>query len=475
VPGTGAIYDDPLFTMNYLNDFHLSDGSPCIAAGLDGFDIGALSYTLRAQAPTAISATPVGVTEDCDLSWTNPTHDTDGGVLASLDGVNVYRNGELLTTISPASPGEVMAYTDTVPYSDFCRYTVSAVSGGVEGMRSSHAELWVGGDVTGIMIWNLGVDKVNGEIVRDAILDRAYDDVIRLVERPDRYVLSEQVDAVFVLLGVYGWNHVLSVDEGQQLADYLDMGGNVFMEGSDTWYFDAPTPVHPYFSIDALADGTGDCLTVRGAVSTFTEGMEFSYTGNNSYIDHLAPMGTAFTILSNVTPAYDCGVAYDSGSYRTVGLSMDFAGLFEVPPDTTREVLMAAIIDFFGLTPTAVDTLEVGLTCSPNSGILPFNVQLDVSLENLIDQHRTMAAHFDVTLAAGNFYPNFRAGSVSLSPYETFSTGWLQNLPGLGTLVGDNLMTITGQDVTAAPYNQPPYAPSGDTAAAACTVTGIHP
>ncbi|MCP4249498.1 MAG: hypothetical protein GY778_20850, partial [bacterium] len=167
------------------------------------------------------------------VSWTNPTHDTDGNALSSIDMVNVYRNGEWVASISPSTPGATIVYGEMVPISDWYRYTVSATSGGVEGMRGGHAELWAGGDVTGILIWNLGTQKENGQAMQDAILARNYDGVIRLVEQPSRYPLSEGVDAVFVLLGVYGSNHVLGELDGQILADYLDLGGNVYMEGSE--------------------------------------------------------------------------------------------------------------------------------------------------------------------------------------------------------------------------------------------------
>jgi len=437
--------------------------------------MGALPYTVRPRAPTLLTATPVGETEDCGLSWTNPTHDTDGAALGSLDEVNVYRNGELVATLSTAAPGEAMTWTDTVPFSDWYRYSVSAVSGGVDGLRASHLDTWVGGDVTGILIWNLGTVKANGEAVRDAIMAREYDGPVRLVELPARYPLSEQVDAVFVLLGVYGWNFVLSNDEGQLLADYLDMGGNVYMEGSDTWYFDTATVVHPYFNINALADGSGDCASVRGATGTFTEGMTFSYIGNNSYIDHLAPIGSAFTILSNLSPAYDACVAYDSGTYKTIGCSFDFAGLTAGSADATQAELMAGMLDFFGLTSQPTETVSVSMICMPDSGTLPFSFLLQCNLQNIIDQPRTVAGSLRVTIASGASYPNFRNGFTNLAAGETFTTSWMQNLPALGSLVGANTWTLEGYDVTPAPYNQPPYAPSGDMDSSACTVTGIHP
>jgi hypothetical protein len=39
--------------------------------------------------------------------------------------------------------------------------------------------------------------------------------------------------------------------------------------------------------------------------------------------------------------------------------------------------------------------------------------------------------------------------------------------------MGPNAFVLSVEDVTPAPFNQPPYAPSGDTAVAGCTVTGL--
>ncbi len=47
----------------------------------------------------------------------------------------------------------------------------------------------------------------------------------------------------------------LSSAEGQSLADYLNNGGSMYMEGGDTWAYDAPTAVHSMFKIDGTADG----------------------------------------------------------------------------------------------------------------------------------------------------------------------------------------------------------------------------
>ena len=122
-----------------------------------------------------------------------------------------------------------------------------------------------------------------------------------------------------------------------------------------------------------------------------------------------------------------------------------------------------------------VDTLAVGFACVPDTGTLPFVSQFWVQLENLTTENRRAAARIDVQVANGGSYSNWRAGWTNLSPSEVYTTYWNQNFPALGTLVGANLFTLTGEDVTPAPYNQPPYALAGDTDSAVCTVTASSP
>jgi len=153
--------------------------------------------------------------------------------------------------------------------------------------------------------------------------------------------------SIFVCLGIYGNNHQLTANEGQALATFLDNGGQLYMEGGDTWFFDPATAVHPYFNIDGLADGTGDAGPIDGVSGTFTEGMNFSYQGENNWIDHLAPTGGASPIFENATPEYINGVAYEGRSYRTVGTSFEFGGLVDGSGPSNKNELLRRILDFF--------------------------------------------------------------------------------------------------------------------------------
>lgn len=155
--------------------------------------------------------------------------------------------------------------------------------------------------------------------------------------------------SVFLCLGVYYDNYVLDNTEGQLLADYLNNGGCLYMEGGDTWYYDQQTPVHQMFNVNAVADGSSDLGTINGATATFTDGMVFTYSGENNYIDHIDPINPAFSIFTNDSPVYGTGVAYDQGTYKTIAASHEFGGLDDTNFPSTKEELMAQYLEFFGL------------------------------------------------------------------------------------------------------------------------------
>jgi hypothetical protein len=106
-----------------------------------------------------------------------------------------------------------------------------------------------------------------------------------------------------------------------------------------------------------------------GQASTFTTGMSFTYSGANSYIDHISPTGTGFLIFYDTDNAYDCGVANDAGTYRTCGLSFELGGLDDASPPSTRSALFDSIMRFFGIIIPGVEE-EEGLSLIPQKTLL---------------------------------------------------------------------------------------------------------
>ncbi len=125
--------------------------------------------------------------------------------------------------------------------------------------------------------------------------------------------------------------------------------------------------------------------------------------------------------------------------------------------------------------PLPPETVAVNLGCLPTSGELPFNVTIQAALSNITGFNRTVAGRIRVDLASGGSITNYRTGFTNVAPFSSFTTSWVQNLPALFALEGTNVFTLTAEDVTAAPYNQPPYPASGDSDIDTCAVLGIVP
>jgi hypothetical protein len=167
-------------------------------------------------------------------------------------------------------------------------------------------------------------------------------------------------------LGIYSSNHVLSSSEGQQLANYLNSGGKLYMEGGDTWYYDPSTPVHSMFNITGVSDGSGDLGTILGQPGTITQGMTFTYSGENNWIDRITNIPPAQIIFRNQSPDYGCAVAYDAGTYKTIGASFEFGGLANGTSPSNKKELMAKIAGFFGLNIVPVELISFNAEVNEN-------------------------------------------------------------------------------------------------------------
>jgi len=122
------------------------------------------------------------------------------------------------------------------------------------------------------------------------------------------------------------------------------------------------------------------------------------------------------------------------------------------------------------------DTVSSSLTCTPSSGTVPFLTDITASLTNRNHQYtRRVAGRIDVDLSGGTSFSNWRAGYTNLAPGETYAAHLALTIPSLLSVIGDNTFTLFAEDVTPAPYNQPPHPASGDTDTSVCIVTGVAP
>ncbi len=208
-------------------------------------------------------------------------------------------------------------------------------------------KIGIGGD---FFIWDADENLSSGVKIKTALEAAGYiGDYSTNIG--DYLEILKAFKAVFICLGVYPSNYVLS--NGQivdSLCSFLNSGGRIYMEGADTWKYDSPTNLHPYFKILGIEDGSNDTYTINGVSGTFTNQMSFTYAGDNNWMDHLGITGGSFVVFNNVSPPYINGIAYDGGGYKTVGTSFEFGGLADGSPPSTKQILADSIMRFFGIT-----------------------------------------------------------------------------------------------------------------------------
>jgi hypothetical protein len=214
---------------------------------------------------------------------------------------------------------------------------------------------------------------------------------------------ADSYGSLFVCLGIYPDNHVLTTSQGQFLSNFLMAGGKIYMEGGDTWYYDPQTSVHSMFNINAISDGSDDMNTLTGQAGTFTEGITFAYAGENNWMDRINPVVPAFMIFRNQSPDYGAAVAYDAGNHSTIGTCFEFGGLNNGSTPSTKDELMFRYLDFFGLIPPPPPP-RVNLTVILEGPFNGINMNHDLDQCNMIPLTQPF-----------NTYPWFYDGNESVS------------------------------------------------------------
>ncbi|MBU0520014.1 hypothetical protein KJ564_13890, partial [bacterium] len=136
------MYNAPEFVDPYTNDFTLQSTSTMIGAAQSGYDMGAIPFTVRPLMPTDLEITTTPNELDVDLSWVNPTENTDGTIITSITSVKVIRNGETVAELT-GSPGAAMQYGETLSIAAECRYMI-LVETDVDGLYCFTRSAWIG-------------------------------------------------------------------------------------------------------------------------------------------------------------------------------------------------------------------------------------------------------------------------------------------------------------------------------------------
>jgi hypothetical protein len=225
--------------------------------------------------------------------------------------------------------------------------------------------------------------------------------------------------SVFLCLGKHFTNHELTWQQGLMLEEYLNLGGNLFMEGRMIWEQDPPLPILDRFGFETVSS-PGMYEVVDGVDSTFTEGLVYENDAQQPFCYYyLVPSLPAFSIFTGREYPNCAAVAYDAGSYKTIGTIFEFGNL--VSSDSCQlDTLMQRILEFFDIKQgvIGIEELPEGISGSsvqnyPN----PFSYQTRIPLR-LEEKSQVDAAVYDLQgRRVYDLMPSgtFEAGSYNLT------------------------------------------------------------
>lgn len=183
----------------------------------------------------------------------------------------------------------------------------------------------------------------------------------------------DHIPCAFVFLGFMGAGHVLTATEGDYLSEYLTNGGNLYMEGYKTWYYNDPVAIHSLFNYNSESCSRYYFDTVNGQNSTITQGQNFSYLGQPSYaIFRITPGNGSYPLFNNVAENTECvQFAHVGTNFKAIGSMIEFGNLMSVNDSLAKIKLLKSYFDFFNVNTTNLHILfnaNTTVVC-PNSTV----------------------------------------------------------------------------------------------------------
>ena len=163
--------------------------------------------------------------------------------------------------------------------------------------------------------------------------------------------------SVVICLGIQFSYHELSMKENLKMLNYLNNGGNIYMESRVHWNLEDNYAIFDRFNIDTEAY-PGLYETLDGVDSTFTEGLAYMNIAAQpfSYF-RLKPVAPAYSIFTGRTYPYCAAVAFDAGSYKTIGTLFELGSLIS-SDSCLVDSYMQEVLDFFGIVKSSLEIDE---------------------------------------------------------------------------------------------------------------------
>ncbi len=331
-PGTLADFDGEPVAGDWT--LTVQDLAPGEEGSLRGWDL--LVCPAACAPPFGLTCDSDCQTGDVTLTWLNPVTYTT---------IDVLRDGIVIATL----PGDATTHVDTVASGLYQYELVGSCDPGATSTTCSTIHAPYSGETHLIYAGERpagAIDSVGA--VRAALQANGESPLVITDLTSDCYQGFPTTGVVWVLLGTFPDSRVLTVDEGQQLADWAAAGAAVYIEGADVWGFDDPTPFAQYDGIEdtTALDGDDSFENMIGLahadldLSDLTAAYQQDQLTSSDFTDQLLPTGatpgqttdlpagSAGLIWQDETALYGTGVYFQAAdpNGRVIAQSWEFGG-----------------------------------------------------------------------------------------------------------------------------------------------------
>jgi PKD repeat protein len=208
-----------------------------------------------------------------------------------------------------------------------------------------------------------GARDYSGTWIRDFLQQNTFLPVTYSTRMP---TTLKGYDVAFLSFGNSGGDiTVLNDAFANAIGSYLQDDGNVYLEGSDALGYDQKdnTMLHILFGLSDAQDGSNNTIeALDGITGSVVGGMTFTGTNQNilEYIDIYRPGYTGKAAF--VEAGYDTVAVQNEGIYGQKTFCFSYALAELQDGEYTREDLMWAILNFFGLYTGTEDPVAHGIS-----------------------------------------------------------------------------------------------------------------
>lgn len=305
-----------------------------LVASAGGLNSAPVSCVLLVSTVNPVSGlTCVQFEEDLQLQWAN-----QGGITGlPYTQIEVQRNGVLIALL----PGTATTHLDVAPPLGNTLYSVvpaiasdaSAPTSCVLNIAPANATDLVldftqdDGGATDSATALAEALMHKGRAVNHALLSN-------VSELAALNIVLNDFERVWVELGTFPNNKILTIAEGALLAAYVTDGvggGDLYLGGGDTFFLGPQTALHALLGLSATSDGFSSVVNVRGLagatcdLSSFTQ---VSYDGEDDSIDRLSATTGEAILQANVGGnTFTAGIFTAVGEHAIIAQSVEFGAI----------------------------------------------------------------------------------------------------------------------------------------------------